>query len=131
MKLTVTIKYGIRMLSLLSKTKNRINTRKIAKIMGVSPLYLRQIALPLEKRGFIKSFRGKNGGYALAKSPDKIKIISIFNAYNEGVELSECITHPNICKNTPNCETRKFLIEISNNLKEMLRNKTIADITKP
>jgi len=130
MKIPATIRYSIRMLVALSKPKKRLTTSKLSKMLGISSLYIRQIVIPLEKRGFIKSFKGKNGGLALVKSPDKIKIISIFNAYEENLNLSECVNSPNVCDKTRDCETRKLLIKMSNLLKDFLRGITIKDLIK-
>lgn len=130
MKIPVKIRYGIRMLVVLSKSRKRVTTQKLSKILGISSLYIRQITIPLEKRGFIKSFRGKNGGLVLAKSPDKIKIMSLFNAYNENLNLSGCIDSPGICDKTKDCETRKLIIKMSNLLKDFLRGITIKDLTE-
>lgn len=130
MKIPATIRYGIRMLVILSKSKKRLTTSKLSKILGISSLYVRQLVMPLEKRGFIKSFKGKNGGLTLVKSPDKIKLISIFNAYKENLNLSDCVDSPDRCDKIKDCETRKLLIKMSNLLKDFLRSITIKDLIK-
>ena len=45
---------------------------ELAKRNGVSKNYLVQILIELKARGIVKSLRGKDGGYLLAKRPSEI-----------------------------------------------------------
>ncbi len=49
-----------------------VRVDELAKRNGVSKNYLVQILIELKARGIVKSLRGKDGGYLLAKRPSEI-----------------------------------------------------------
>ncbi len=77
MKISAKIDYAARALLVLSlhwpnKTPMRIS--KIAQSQQIPMKFLTQILLNLKQMGYVKSTRGKNGGYLLSKAPQKIKL---------------------------------------------------------
>lgn len=57
--------------------KNHLKIKEIAKNQKIPINFLGQLLLILKKNNFVKSIRGKDGGYTLAKSPNKITLIEI------------------------------------------------------
>ena len=56
------------------------DTAKILEVSernGIPKKYLEQIFLQLKGAGYVRSLRGANGGYELAKAPDKISLAEI------------------------------------------------------
>ncbi len=51
--------------------------KEIAETHGIPQHYLEQIMVILKKAGLIESFRGAQGGYALAKDPSRIRLYDI------------------------------------------------------
>ena len=51
--------------------------KEIAKTHNIPQHYLEQILLILRKAGVVKSFRGAQGGYALARSPSQIQLLEV------------------------------------------------------
>ncbi len=90
MKINTKIRYGLRMLVILSQNKDVMNTEILGEKMVVSPKYLRKLAGPIEKAGLILSVQGKYGGYKLNRNPDKISVSDIFKAYDESLQISGC-----------------------------------------
>ena len=76
MKISTKGTYAIQvMLDLtIHNTGENINVKKIAERQDISEKYLEQIISILNKTGFVKSIRGAQGGYRLAKSPDKYTV---------------------------------------------------------
>ena len=76
MKISTKGTYAIQvMLDLaIHNTGENINVKKIAERQDISEKYLEQIISILNKAGFVKSIRGAQGGYRLAKSPDKYTV---------------------------------------------------------
>ncbi len=52
----------------------------VAEEQGVPPKYLPQILLELKARGLVRSVRGKEGGYLLARSPADISLGDVLRA---------------------------------------------------
>ena len=77
MKITALQEYGMRILLRLAEEKANIQPmriRSIAKKEALSVDYVEKILTRLRKVGLVKSVRGLNGGYALARDPEKISI---------------------------------------------------------
>jgi Rrf2 family transcriptional regulator, cysteine metabolism repressor len=52
----------------------------VAERQGVPPKYLPQILLELKARGIVRSVRGKEGGYLLARPPAEITLGDVLRA---------------------------------------------------
>lgn len=52
----------------------------IAETANVPANYLEQLLVALKKEGLVKSIRGANGGYQLAKAPSEISIYMVLQA---------------------------------------------------
>jgi Rrf2 family protein len=69
----------------------------IAKNQNISERYLQNILLILVDAGLVKSVRGKNGGFVLAKDPERINLAEIVYALEEDKYLIECIEDGESC----------------------------------
>ncbi len=58
----------------LQRNKGSVQIRDISQKHGIPQHYLEQILVILKKAGFVESFRGAQGGYALARDPDSISV---------------------------------------------------------
>lgn len=72
-------RYGIRALIDLAQNaeEGSIQLYEIAERNGISAKYLEQIFAALKKAGIIRSIKGPQGGYLLAKSPRDLTIAEI------------------------------------------------------
>lgn len=129
MKLSAKLRYASRLLALLAESKGVINTTEIGKHLGVSPLYLRNIALKLEKNGIIKSIRGAKGGYELKKDPSDISLYRLAEIYGD-LEIVKCLEEPEICEKSNICKTRRLWMKLRNCIESFLRQVTIQDLVK-
>ncbi len=71
--------YGLTAVSELGVNYNRgpIQIRDIAEAHGIPRHYLEQLLVMLKKAGLVESFRGSQGGYALARNPGRIRVSEI------------------------------------------------------
>jgi len=92
MKLTTKGRYAVMALADLANfsDQNPVPLRDISLRQGISLDYLEQIFSKLKKDDIVKSIRGKNGGYILAKEPAQIKLSNIFSAVDEKVKTVRC-----------------------------------------
>lgn len=68
--------------------KKKLQIKDIAKEKNIPRHYLEQILLVLKRNGIVKSYRGINGGYSLAKSPDKIMLNDILDCLESELKLN-------------------------------------------
>ena len=54
-----------------------VQIRDIAEAQGIPQHYLEQILVHLKRGGIVKSFRGAQGGYALASDPAGIRLLDV------------------------------------------------------
>ena len=82
-------RYGIAALLALAEFYNSglLQIKDIASRCDIPHQFLEQIFNRLGKAGIIKSTRGKNGGYELAKSPEQITVLHIVNALEGDIEF--------------------------------------------
>ena len=73
-------------LSSRSTLKN-VSLSEISERQNISLPYLEQLFLKLRKAGIVKSFRGSSGGYAIAKSPDLLRLTEILKAVDQDLDL--------------------------------------------
>jgi len=80
MKLSVKVDYACRVLAQLARQHGKeglSHIEELAEIEAVPANYLVQILSELRNGGLITSRRGKQGGYALARPPEKITLLDI------------------------------------------------------
>jgi len=82
-------RYGITALLALAEFYNSglLPIKDIASRCDIPHQFLEQIFNRLGKAGIIKSTRGKNGGYELAKPPEQITVLHIVNALEGDIEF--------------------------------------------
>ena len=92
MKLNTRSRYAVMALADMASfdRQNPISLRDISLRQNISLVYLEQIFSKLKKNNIVKSVRGTNGGYILAKTPEQIKLLNIFSAVDEKVKTVRC-----------------------------------------
>ncbi len=72
--------YGLKAVLVLGGRfgEGSVSVSHIAKKESISVAYLEQILNALKKKGLVKSVRGPQGGYILAKKPSEIDLQTLF-----------------------------------------------------
>ena len=63
----------------LHHNKGTMQIRDIAARHNIPQHYLEQILVILKKAGYVESFRGAQGGYAIARDPDSINVAEVLS----------------------------------------------------
>ena len=105
---------------------------EIAAEARVPRKFLEQILLDLKRRGIVHSRRGKLGGYALAKSPDKISFADIIRTIDGPLALSPCVSvtayrRCSDCTDEATCVTRRVLLAVRDATAGILERRTLAE----
>lgn len=66
----------------------------LAEEQGIPPNYLVQILIELKAQGLVKSLRGKEGGYLLARSPGEISLGDVIQCVHGKVFDSPALSDP-------------------------------------
>jgi Rrf2 family cysteine metabolism transcriptional repressor len=96
-KLSVKSEYAARAVLALARhypDQAALRIEMVAEEQGVPPKYLPQILLELKTRGIVRSVRGKEGGYLLARPPSEITLGDVLRAAHGPVFDSPGLTSP-------------------------------------
>ena len=86
-----------------------ITLKDISARQEVSVKYLEQVIALLNRSGFLRSLRGNNGGYKLAKSPESITAGDILRAAEGSLAPIACLKEePYGCERSATCSTIDF-----------------------
>lgn len=104
MKLSNTTEYALRILIHISKdSKQLFQTKELATELQISYKYLSKVITLLVKGNLIYSKKGKNGGIALAKNPNEIKLKDILILTNDIEQEDKCILGLGKCNGSKKC----------------------------
>ena len=66
-----------------------IQAKGICSAHGIPQRYVEQLLLMLKKAGFVKSYRGRDGGYALALAPGAIRVVDVLKCLEGEMSLAD------------------------------------------
>jgi Rrf2 family transcriptional regulator, nitric oxide-sensitive transcriptional repressor len=129
MRLTNFSDYAFRVLMYAAARSDRLITiEETAEVYDISRAHLMKVANQLTRAGFLKATRGRTGGLALAKRPEKIRLGDVIRATEPDFALVECFTPESNCLITPRCRLKGVLKEALNSFIETLDRYTLADL---
>jgi FeS assembly SUF system regulator len=79
----------------------------------------------------VESFRGVNGGYRLARAPERISIADIVIAMEGPIGMTECSAQVGLCGHESHCGVRVNWQRINQAIAQALAGVTLADMVKP
>lgn len=129
-------KYALRALQMLAlyaeKGKGPLLIGTIAEAQNVPRKFLELILIDLKRAGYVRSFRGRNGGYALAKSPKDIKYGAIIRLIDGPLALLPCAskTAYRKCEDCPDeniCSIRQLMRKVRDEASRILDKASLAD----
>jgi len=132
MKLSTRARYGIRAILDLAEHSGGgpIQLKNIARHQDISVKYLEQLIAILKSAGFVRSVRGSKGGYVLAKAPNEIKLIEVFNCMEGPVTTAECVESADVCARSADCAVRQIWAQVQDAIRGVLESVTLQDLVK-
>ena len=103
---------------------------EISKRQDISVKYLEQLIRPLKQANLVNSIRGPKGGHLLAVKPEDITLGQIVRLFEGQSELVECISNPQKCSMSDDCQVRLAWGDATKVLYEKLDNTSIADLVE-
>jgi len=130
-------RYGIRAVIYLASRngiKNTIGIKEISGDLGLPTPFLAKILQQLAKHKILDSTKGPNGGFSLLKKPESITIFELIKIIDGEALFKDCIIHDGTCSDVKRskklCPVHKEYSEIRNDLIELFKNKTVAQVAK-
>jgi Rrf2 family iron-sulfur cluster assembly transcriptional regulator len=137
MKLSAHEEYGLRCLlriGLAGKDES-VTIPEISQAEALSPAYAAKILRMLRRGGFIKSARGKAGGYTLARPADRIVIGDVINGLGGRLFESQNFCHEHagqtqVCTRSVDCSVRSLWHAVQTVVDEVLSKTTLQDLLR-
>ncbi len=131
MKISTKGRYALRMLIDLSinSNENYVALKDVAERQNISKKYLEQIVPMLNKSGLLKTNRGYQGGYMLAKPIEEYTVGEVLRVTEGNLAPVSCLEHPeNNCPRSEECMTLYVWEGLYKTVTNYLDNITLRDI---
>lgn len=108
---------------------NIVAINEIAKFGDMPKKFLEQILLTLSKGGFVKSKRGINGGFFLARPPAQITVGEVIRFIEGPIEPIACVKDGyKGCKDTKDCILRGIWKEVAGAISVVVDSLTFEEL---
>lgn len=131
MKISTKGRYALRMLLDLAERQNDgfVALKDIAERQNISKKYLEQIVPVFNKSNILRTNRGFQGGYQLAKAPDQYTVGEILRLTEGSLAPVACLDRdPVECARSGECATLPVWQGLSKVINEYLDGITLQDI---
>ncbi len=108
MRISTKGRYGLRAVIDIAENcgEGQVSLKDVAQRQGLSENYLEQIIFPLKKAGIVKSVRGSQGGYLLARRAAEISAGEVLRALEGELAPVDCLAgEEGACARSSICPT--------------------------
>jgi Rrf2 family transcriptional regulator, cysteine metabolism repressor len=133
MKVSTKGEYGIRALIELAHRygdARPTQSSEIAARQRVPESYLEQLLTTLRRAGFIRSVRGPQGGHAMIRDPQEIRVSEVVEALEGPIMPSDCLDESSSCGRGGECAQREMWAAVREAILGVLDNTTIAELAE-
>ena len=129
MRLSTRGKYGLYAMHYLAQHEHD-GPQSLSHIadVGIPKQYLEQLLGGLRRNGLIRSVRGANGGYQIAKPAEEITVLEILDAMEGPLALSDCIADDRCCSKATKCRVRDMWEKLTKTINHELASVTLKDM---
>lgn len=131
MKISTRGRYALRMMVDLAMAKpdEFVTIKSIAARQEISDKYLEQIITVLSRAGFVKSARGAQGGYKLARLAEDYTVGMILRQIEGSLAPVACMEdNPNQCPRCEQCVTLDVWKQLNEAINGVVDHITLADL---
>ena len=129
-KVSTRTRYASRALAELAAVgaDRTLSVREMAESQQLSPKYLEQIFAALKAGGLVEAVRGANGGYRLARAPEKTTLGEVFRVLEGATAPVGCVEDPGSCAMAAVCPTRDTWVELGEAVEGVLGRTTVRQL---
>ncbi|MBV8881420.1 MAG: Rrf2 family transcriptional regulator [Planctomycetaceae bacterium] len=131
MKLSRASIYAVHGLTFLAgqPARSYVPLSKIRDEVGLPEKHLAKIFQALVRMGLLKSLRGVNGGFSLARPADTITALEIIRSIDGHFARSDCPVHPETRDPGRCCSVSRLVFEGRQRMADVLGKATLAELT--
>ena len=131
MQISTKGRYALRLMLDLAvhNTGELVKIKDISAREYISEKYLEQIISSLKKAGYVKSLRGAQGGYMLAREPETYTVGTILRLTEGSMKPVACLEdEPNQCSRAGECVTLRLWKMLDEAIEGVLDKVTLQDL---
>jgi Rrf2 family protein len=124
-------RYSVRMMVFLASRPvgERTTKQDIAEAEDISPAYVVQLMMMLRASGLVTSYRGRAGGFSLARAAETITLADVLTATEGEILLAPC-SGAEACARVPTCSVRPVWMKAAELLNDLFCGISIADLAR-
>lgn len=133
MRLSTKAEYAVRAMVDLSlySSGRPVSLREISLREGIPLNYLEQLFFRLKKGDIVRSIRGANGGYLLARESSRIRLSDIITTVEEPLNPVSCLdAGSGGCERSSHCATQRVWQGLGNRIREFLESISLEELTR-
>ena len=126
MHITLEADYAVRIVGCLAQEKKRMDAKALADITCVTLRFSLKILRKLVAAGIVRSYKGVQGGYELAREASDISLMDVIAAVEGRYALSKCLSGEYECSRgmSGRCCFQRVFGEVSQMVEEKLSGYT-------
>ncbi|VBB46034.1 conserved hypothetical protein [uncultured Paludibacter sp.] len=129
MNLNKTTKYALQIFSLMALNENKMHTAiELSEQLKIPYRYLRKLLTEFNNKGFLKSTKGKTGGFSLSKKNHEISLYDIVYLTDETHFSTSCFFGFKECPLINVCSMHDKWTSVREMWLEILKETTLEDI---
>lgn len=110
-----------------SGSETELSSRGIAGSLDVSQAHLQKVLQRLGRAGLVHSERGPRGGFTLARPPERITLLEVYEAIEGPLHLANCLFGKPACRGRP-CVLGGLVGSVNSQFRTYLEGTTLADL---
>ncbi len=133
MRISTKGRYALRLMTdvAIHGREGYVSLKDAAERQGISMKYLEQIAGLLSRAGLLRSSRGAQGGYQLARDPKSYTLGTILRLTEGDLAPVACLEGPeNPCERCGACATLDFWTGLYETVNRYVDQYTLADLVQ-
>jgi len=129
MFISKTSEYALRILTYMAlNNSSQLSAQRLFEELSIPKRYLMRLLTDLSKSGFIKSSRGRNGGYVFARPLDTIYFSEIIDSVEGLLGFEACVLGNAVCPVDKPCPMHQIWDKPKTSFLETIRTTTLADL---
>lgn len=128
MRITHEADYAIRVAYCLAEAGGKLGAKDISERTGVTLRFALKILRKLIQGGMVRSYKGANGGYELARDPAEISMGEIIECIDGTIQINHCLCNEFECTRVQSksiCNFRKVFGSVNAMIRTELYSVTL------
>lgn len=131
MNFSKTASYSLNVLSYMAThNEKNMSAKFLYEKLAIPYPYLRQVLFNLSRNGFIKSTRGRTGGFAFNKKIENITLADIIESTDGLENLNQCVLGFKACPFNSECAMHSVWESTRAGILKVLKETSLADLQK-